>query len=208
MYTNEKEKQVEEFKENSTVLGRFILDKGANPKINFSENKTKKFWGRVLRRGVANWAVSWLTPKEQGLYTQIYDEKPWVPAVQGSIYNLTVTGYPVFQGMDIFPGEGGAILGSVYGLYLVQNLSRTALSILDNKSYPPPALLTLGINSMTYLKRFRENYSGIIEGLSSSAQAQGIITPLTIPREDFSGIDKKDNKNMRESSLEEKTRVF
>jgi len=101
MYTHEKKEQVRKFKKNSTSLGRFILDKGASPKINFSDNKTKRFWGTVLRKGVANWGISWLTPKEQEAYTKLYNERPWLPAIKGSVGNLAVTGYPIFKGIEV-----------------------------------------------------------------------------------------------------------
>jgi len=208
MYDTEKKRQVEEFKANATTLGRFVLDKAASPKVNFSDNKAKRFWGKVLRKGVANWAVSWLTPKEQEIYTKIYNEKPWIPALQGSVYNLAATGYPIFKGMEAVSGFGDAVLGGVYGLYLVQNISRTVLSFWDNKSYPPPALITLGVNSPTYARRFKDNYHYIIEGLSSTAQAQGIIDPLasSADRENGKKLSKKEH-NKRDDSLEDKVRV-
>ncbi|HKL24355.1 MAG TPA: hypothetical protein VJ912_03395 [Candidatus Nanoarchaeia archaeon] len=192
MYTNEKKKQVEEFKKYSTTLGKFILEKGASPKINFSDNKTKRFFGKILRMSIADWAVSWLTPKEQEAYTKLYNERPWLPAIKGSVGNLAVTGYPIFKGMEVSSDIAvSTILGGVYGLYLAQNISRSILSIKDNKGYPPPALVTLAANSQTYAKRFKDNYHYVIEGLSSTAQAQGIIDPVKLPQPKEQNLENK-----------------
>jgi len=208
MYTHEKKEQVRKFKKNSTSLGRFILDKGASPKINFSDNKTKRFWGTVLRKGVANWGISWLTPKEQGLYAKIYDIKPWFPAVQGTFYNIAVTGYLIGKGMESSSDlTVNALLGGFYGMYLIQQVPRAIISVIENKGYPPQTIGTLGANSITYAKRFRDNYHKIIEGLSSTAQAQGIIDPLAPSKdrenENNAGED-EENKNNQDFSLEDK----